>query len=54
MQSLRPGGTNAKDIRQSDTSDDISHLALQPVLSSGRTSGRESDMMYAEYLSSCK
>jgi hypothetical protein len=40
----------------SDTSANISqsHAGLQPVRSSARTSGREIDMMYAEYLASSK
>ena len=44
----------AHDLNQSDTSDDMSHGGLQPMRSSARTSGRESDLMYAEFLASCK
>lgn len=39
-----------------DKGDDVSysHVPLQPFQSSARMSGRESDMMYAEYLTSYK
>lgn len=44
----------AKDFEHSETSDEASRSGLQPIRTSARTSGRETDLMYAEFLSSCK